>query len=158
MVSPGGYDLADGEIELSVYVDKTETNDGLYRYGLLFRSAGDMKPVPAGFTGPARPEVYYAFVINPRAGTWELLHEDELPQRAQASGELPELIVDDPDNPVVLKVSMRGATVTFSVNGQELGSFDTRGYHVEAGNVGLYVETFDETLAHVHFDQLTIRP
>ena len=156
VVSLGGYNLADGEVELTVYIDKTETSDGQYRYGLIFRSGGAIKPAPVGFVGPPRPEVYYAFVINPRAGVWELLHEDELPQRVQASGPLPPVAATDPDNPDVLKVSMQGAAVTFWVNGEELQTFDTQGFHVEAGNLGLYAETFDETFVHVHFDRLTI--
>ncbi len=156
VVSLGGYNLADGDIELAVSIDKTATTTGFYRYGLVFRSGDTTEPPPAGIIGPDRPEVYYAFVINPRAGIWELLHEDELPQRAQATGELPAVRVTDPAAPDVLGLSMRGSTVDLFINGELVFVFDTRGFHVDAGNVGLYAETYDETLVHVHFDRLTI--
>ncbi len=156
VVSLGGYDLADGEVTLDAYVDKSDTTTGEYRYGLVFRSAGAIEQPPPGISGPPRPETYYAFVINPRAGVWQLLHQDELPQRVQASGPLPAVTVTDADAPDSLGVSMQGQTVLFFVNGEQVGSFDTQGFHVGAGNLGLYTETFDESLVHVHFDLLTV--
>ncbi len=156
IMSLGGYNLADGEVHLAVSIDKLGTETGQYRYGLVFRAGGEVEAPPVGLVGPARPSVYYAFVINPRAGVWELLHEDELPQRVQASGPLPPVAVQDAAAPDVLGVSMRGATVTMSVNNEVVGTFDTRGFHIDAGNLGLYAETFDETLVHAHFDLLTV--
>ena len=66
------------------------------------------------------------------------------------------MAVSDADNPDTLGLSMNGSTVGLSINGVEVGTFDTQGFHVGAGNLGLYVETFDETLVHAHFDLLTV--
>ncbi len=156
IMSLGGYNLADGDVQLAVSIDKLGTETGQYRYGLVFRAGGELERPPVGLIGPPRPSVYYAFVINPRAGVWELLHEDELPQRVQATGPLPTVTVQDATAPDVLGVNMNGATVTLSVNDERVATFDTRGFHVEAGNLGLYAETFDETLVHAHFDLLTV--
>ncbi len=156
IMSLGGYNLADGNVELSIYIDRADTDTGLYRYGLVFRSGGALVEPPPGISGPGRPEVYYAFVVNPRAGTWELLHEDELPQRPKLSGPLPPMRVNDPDNPDVLGAAMDGSIVRLSVNGEEVGVLDTEGFHIDAGNMGLYAEAFDETFLHVHFDLLTV--
>ncbi len=156
LVSLGGFDLADGDVELSAYVDKLGTENGQYRYGLVFRSAGEIEEPPVGIEGPPRPHEFYAFVINPRAGTWELLHEDELPLRVKQTGPLPDVLVSDPAAPDVLGVSMHGSEVVMSVNGEQVGVFDTQGFHIGAGNMGLYAETFDESLVHVHFDLLTV--
>ncbi|MDA3039153.1 MAG: hypothetical protein O3C27_06410 [Actinomycetota bacterium] len=43
-----------------------------------------------------------------------------------------------------------------SINSTEVGRFDTKGYHIGAGNIGFFLETRDETLVHAHFDQLTV--
>ncbi len=157
IVSLGGFDLADGHLKLAIYIDKTATETGKYRYGLVFRSGEEAVAPPNGIAGPPRPHIFYAFAINPRAGVWELLHADELPLRAQATGPLPEgVAVNDPANPDVLEVELEGNVVIMSVNGTEVGRFDTKGYHIGSGNIGFFLETLDETLVHAHFDQLTV--
>jgi hypothetical protein len=52
---------------------------------------------------------------------------------------------------------MRGNQMTLSINGEVVGTFDTRGYHLN-GDLGLYVESLDETKPHVHFDELKVTP
>lgn len=157
IVSLGGFDLADGHLKLAIYIDKTATEAGKFRYGLVFRSGEESVAPPNGITGPPRPHIFYAFTINPRAGTWELLHADELPLRTQATGALPEgVAVNDPAKPDVLEVVLSGNSVIMSVNGTEVGRFDTKGYHIGSGNIGFFLETLDETLVHAHFDQLTV--
>ena len=142
---------------MAIYIDKTATQTGNYRYGLVFRSGEEAVAPPNGIAGPTRPRVFYAFTINPRAGVWELLHADELPVRAQATGPLPEgVAVNDPANPDDLEVDLEGNVVIMSVNGTEVGRFDTKGYHIGSGNIGFFLETLDETLVHAHFDQLTV--
>lgn len=41
------------------------------------------------------------------------------------------------------------------VNGAKVGSYDTRHYHL-TGDVGFFVETFDETRLHAHFDSIPV--
>ncbi len=157
IVSLGGFDLADGHLRLAIYIDKTATETGKFRYGLVFRSGEESVAPPNGIAGPPRPHIFYAFTLNPRAGTWELLHADELPLRTQATGPLPGVVtVSDPANPDVLEVVLEGNVVIMSVNGTEVGRFDTKGYHIGSGNIGFFLETMDETLVHAHFDQLTV--
>ncbi len=157
IVSLGGFDLADGHLKLAIYIDKTATETGTFRYGLVFRSGEESVAPPNGITGPPRPHIFYAFTMNPRAGIWELLHADELPLRTQATGPLPEgVVVSDSAKPDILEVVLDGNVVIMSVNGTEVGRFDTKGYHIGSGNIGFFMETMDETLVHAHFDQLTV--
>ena len=157
VMSLGGYDLADGHLRLAVYVDKIATATGLFRYGLVFRSGEESVAPPAGIAGPPRPHIFYAFTMNPRAATWELLHADELPLRTQATGPLPPgVLVTDPAKPDILEAVLQGNKVVLWINGTELHTFDTKGYHIGSGNLGFYLETFDESLVHAHFDQLTV--
>jgi hypothetical protein len=119
--------------------------------------------VPAGvglvpLTALAIVENFYAFVVDPRGGSWELLHEDVYPLRRVAGGPLPgPLRVSDPAQPDVLRAELRGSALALFVNGASVGTYDTRGYHLE-GDLGLYVEALDEPKPHVHFDRFTVTP
>jgi hypothetical protein len=153
----GGFNYADATVETAVYVDKWATAAGRFRYGLAFRAHG-ARTAPDSGGGNDRPENFYAFVIDPRAQRWELLHDDTLPLRRQLDGPLPAGVkVVDGTAPDRLKVEMRGNQMTLSINGQVVGTFDTRGYHLN-GDLGLFVESLDETKPHVHFDELTVTP
>ena len=88
--------------------------------------------------------------------SWELIHEDQLPMRRMVDGALPAGFKGfDGSSPDVLKADTRGSDIVLSINGQQVGSFNTRNYHL-SGDVGFYLETFDEAKAHVHFDELTV--
>jgi formylglycine-generating enzyme required for sulfatase activity len=155
VVALGGFQYADVSAEAKVYVDKIGSETGRFRYGLVFRAEGPDR-APPGAKGPNRPEDFYAFVVEPRAGRWEVVHEDTLPMRRMADGALPAGFKGfDSGAPDVLKADMRGSAVVLSINGQQVGTFDTRGYHL-SGDVGFYLETFDEQKAHVHFDELDV--
>jgi hypothetical protein len=145
-------------VETAAYVDKTASPTGRFRYGVVFRAHGARRSPLTGL-GPDRPENFYAFVIDPRAGTWEMLHEDVYPLRRTAGGTLPPglLKVTDPNQPDVLRAELRGSSITMAVNGTPVGTFDTRGYHLD-GDLGLYVEALDEPKPHVHFDRFTVTP
>ena len=52
---------------------------------------------------------------------------------------------------------MVDVTITLWVNGQEITSVDTRGFH-PAGDVGFFLETFEETKAHIHYENMLITP
>ena len=152
----GGFSYDNVAVETSAFVESTDTEDGLFRYGLVFRASGNLEAPPAN--GNERPIDFYAFTVNPRSNTWELLHEDELPFRAIAEGELPAGVdAFDPNRPVTIRAEMIDVTITMWINGQEITTIDTRGFH-PAGDVGFFLETFDETKAHIHFENILITP
>lgn len=156
VMSLGGYSYDNVAVETSVFIESTDTDNGLFRYGLVFRASGLIEAPPAN--GNGRPYEFYAFVINPRGGTWELLHEDELPYRALATGPLPEGVLGfDSTRPDTIRAEMVGVTISLSINGQAITSIDTRGFH-PAGDVGFFVETFDETKVHAHYENMLITP
>ncbi len=153
----GGFSYDNVAVETSVFVESTDTPDGLFRYGLVFRASGAAEP-PSAENGNDRPLDFYAFSINPRAGTWELLHEDELPFRVLAEGPLPDGFHGfDSNRPDTIRAEMVGVSITLTINGQSVTELNTRGFH-PAGDVGFFLETFDETKAHVHFENMLITP
>jgi hypothetical protein len=156
VVVVGGFDYADAVVETAAYVDKTATPTGRFRYGIVFRAYGARRS-PMTAPGPLRPENFYAFVVDPRGGEWELLHEDVFPLRVLDHGSLPQGFLGfDASKPDVLRVEMRGTQIKMFVNGADAATLDTRGYH-PTGDLGFYVEALDEPKPHVHFDRLTIK-
>jgi hypothetical protein len=62
--------------------------------------------------------------------------------------------IHDPDAEDILRVDAQGSNFTFHVNDKLVSQVADSDY--AGGEVGLYVQTFDVTNAHVHFDELTI--
>jgi hypothetical protein len=154
VLSLGGYEHSNATVETAVYVDSTDTETGRFRYGLVVRAHGADRAPLAG-AGPERPENFFAFVIDPRAGKWQLIHEDTRPLLTLLEGDAPNLSGFDARSPDVLRLEMRGDQLDLFINGAWLVTYDTRGYHL-TGDVGFFVETFDETKAHVHFESLDV--
>lgn len=155
VVALSGSNFASAIVEAAAHVDKTATPDGRFRYGLVFRAAGALRK-PTGAQGNSRPENFYAFVIDPRTNRWELLHEDTLPLRRLQDGPLPAGVrFTDAAKPDVLRAEMRGDQIGLLINGTQVATLDTKGYHLD-GDLGFYVETQTETKAHVHFDGLKV--
>ncbi len=155
VLSLAGLNYANIAIEAKAYIDKTADTTGQYRYGIVLRADGPMTAPPRGVGGPDRPRDFYAFVINPLVGKWQLLHADTLPFRVVAEGPLPAVTVTDSARPDAVKVVANGSDFTLLVNGAEVGHYDTHGYHL-SGDVGMYAETLDEPLVHVHFDSILV--
>jgi formylglycine-generating enzyme required for sulfatase activity len=133
-----GLDFADFTAETEVLVDHTNTNSGDFRYGLAFRRAQDG---------------YYAFVISPRAATWQVLKHTAAGFEVLAEGNNDTLRgLTAPDR---LQVDADGSDLTFHINGQTVSHVSDSSY--ASGDVGFVVQTFDETLAHIHYASLTIR-
>jgi hypothetical protein len=126
-------------IETKVFVDHTGDQTGDFRYGLVFRRSGDS---------------YYAFTISPRTKRWQILKA--------APGSL-DVLQDENNDTLVgltagqedtLRVDANGSDFTFFVNNQSVAQLKDSSY--TTGAIGFIVETFDESLAHVHYDSLTI--
>ena len=60
-----------------------------------------------------------------------------------------------PDKTDSLQVDANGSEFVFHINGQIVTQLSDPSY--ASGEIGFFVQTFDETLAHIHFDSLTIR-
>lgn len=138
VLAPRGVNFADVEVTTNVEVDHTDTVSESFRYGLLFRAEGID---------------YYSFTINPREGTWEVIHDDSLGFRAIAQGEATNLAEFGEQDE--LKVRLDGSTMTFFLNSVELTQLDTGGHHLR-GDIGFFVENYEESLAHVHYENIFI--
>jgi len=127
-------------VETDVRVDHTSTptSTGDFRYGLALRASGDR---------------YYAFTISPRTKIWQVLKSSPSGMQVLAQGtddSIQGLEAQD-----TLSVDASGPTFRFHVNGQLIAQVKDPEY--TSGAVGFIVETFDESLAHLHYDSLTIR-
>ncbi len=132
-------------VEAEVLVDHTTTENGNFRYGLALRRSGDQ---------------FYAFTISPRTGTWQVLESSSSGLETLAEGQIETLRGFappgfTPDKTDTLRVDAQGADFIFHINGQPVIQVSDADY--TGGEVGFFVETFDETLAHIHYDALTIR-
>jgi hypothetical protein len=133
-----GLELGDFSAETEILVDHTDTESGAFRYGLAIRQAGDG---------------YYAFTISPREGSWQVLKSSPAGLETLtegAIGTLRGLITTDK-----LRVDASGPNLVYSINGEFVAEVNDPDY--ASGDFGFIVETFDETLAHIHYDSLTIR-
>jgi len=126
-------------VELKVLTNSTKTAAaGDFRYGLAFRRSGDQ---------------YYAFTISPRTKQWFVLKNSPSALTVLAEGtddNINELDTDD-----TLRVDAQGSDFVFHLNDEVVGQVTDADY--ATGEVGFYVETFDATNAHIHFDNLVIR-
>jgi hypothetical protein len=135
----------DVTVEAEVLVDHTDTDSGDFRYGLTLRRTGDN---------------YYAFTVSPRQGTWQVLKNTSSGLETLAEGQIDTLRGFapqgfTPDKTDILKVVANGPDFVYTINGESVAEVSDADY--SSGEVGFYVETFDETLAHIHYDSLTIR-
>ena len=111
--------------------------EGDFRYGLIFRRAGDQ---------------YYAFTISPRTQTWHVLKSS--PEGLEVLEEGQEAGIQGLESADRLRVDARERSFFFHINGQSVSLVNDADY--TSGEVGFYVETFDSTQAHIHYDLLTI--
>jgi serine/threonine-protein kinase len=125
-------------VEAEVFVDHTDTESGDFRYGLAARRSGDE---------------YYAFTISPRTGAWHVLKGSPTGLEVLAEGVHDS--VQGLTSPDTLRVETSGPDFSFQINGQTVAEGSDSDY--TSGDVGFFVETFDESLAHVHYDSLMIQ-
>jgi hypothetical protein len=129
--------FGDVRVETEVVVDHTGTENGGFRYGLVIRRSEDG---------------YYAFTISPRAKTWHVSKSSSASLEVLAEGALAS--IQGLATADTLRVEAVGPDFTFLINGQTVTQVNDPDY--ANGDVGFIVETFDESLAHIHYDSLTI--
>jgi formylglycine-generating enzyme required for sulfatase activity len=135
-----GSDATDVSMEARVFVDIVETDEGNFRYGLLLRQTSDRQ--------------FYAFTVSLREGTWAVLKATADGLQTLADGSVDTLAGWSVEEADTLTVIANQDTFTFFINGRLITTVVDADY--APGDFGFYVETFDETRAHVHFDELTI--
>jgi SH3 domain-containing protein len=129
----------DFTVELQVLtVSKKTAATGDFRYGLAFRRSGDQ---------------YYAFTISPRTKKWFVLKNS--PSALTVLAEGTEENLHDLDNDDTLRVDAQGSNFLFHINDQLVSQVTDPDY--PGGEIGFYVESFDVTNVHIHFDKLIIR-
>jgi formylglycine-generating enzyme required for sulfatase activity len=144
-VSPeGSYE--DMAVETAVLVDHTDTAEGDFRYGLVVRRSGD--------------DQYYAFTVSSRTGSWQALKRTPTGSEVLAEGSTDTLRGFappgfTPDKTDKLRVDAKGSDFIFQINDEVVTRVSDPEY--TSGEVGFYVETLDETLAHLHYDSLIVR-
>ena len=127
-------------LESRVFVDILETENGGYRYGLLLRQVDNRQ--------------FYAFTVAPRAGEWAVLKATNDGLETLQSGNVESLQGSSVESADTLRVDASGNVFSFFVNGRIITTLTDDSY--SDGDIGFYVETFDETRAHIHYDALTV--
>jgi hypothetical protein len=147
--------FGDFSAELQVYTENA-SDTGEWRHGLLFRATADDR--------------FYAFLINPRAQAWAVLKRTAPATAAAGHLSRPRLqgsewqvlavgtdssIASEPKAINTLRVDAQGPNMSFAIN--NLGVVALSDPEFASGNFGFVLETHDATLAHIHFDLLTVR-
>ncbi|MCA9897917.1 MAG: SUMF1/EgtB/PvdO family nonheme iron enzyme [Ardenticatenaceae bacterium] len=143
-----GTDAANVSLEAQMFVDILESEDGGYRYGLLVRQVSERQ--------------FYAFTVSPRASEWAVLKATEAGLETLASGPITGLTGGSTipvqggsaDAADTLRVDATGNVLSFFVNGRIVTTLTDNSY--SNGDFGFYVETIEETRAHVHYDAVTV--
>lgn len=136
---PNKQNFEDVTIELDVLTVSAKTAaTGDFRYGLAFRRSGDQ---------------YYAFTISPRTKKWFVLKNS--PSELTVLAEGTDDSLHDLDTDDSLRLDAQGANFFFHINDHLVGQVTDADY--ASGEIGFYVESFDATNAHIHFDTLMIR-
>jgi len=118
-------------------VSKKTAATGDFDYGVAFRRSGDQ---------------YYAFTISPRTKKWYVLKSS--PTALTTIKEGTEASIHDLDTADILRVDTQGTNFTLYINDKLVGEVTDKDY--AKGEVGLYVQTFDATNVHIHFDSLSV--
>ncbi|MCB0155520.1 MAG: SUMF1/EgtB/PvdO family nonheme iron enzyme, partial [Anaerolineae bacterium] len=135
-----GPDFDNITVESDLFVEKTDTDANEFRYGLVLRRSGDN---------------YYAFTISNRSQTWAMLKSSERGFEVLAQGSNDTIRGQNRASADSLRVDASGSDFIFHINGQPVTLVSDADY--ASGEVGFFVENFDETLSHIHYDTLTIR-
>ncbi len=135
-----GADVENVSLESRVFTDIVATEDGEYRYGLLLRQVDNRQ--------------FYAFTVAPRSGQWAILKASQAGLEELQAGSVEGLQGNSVDTANSLRVDASGSTFSFFINGRIITTITDSSY--ANGDFGFFVQTFDETRAHIHYDELTV--
>ena len=136
---PDGQIYSDITIEVNAFTASSKTAEtGDYIFGPAFRRSGDQ---------------FYVFAISQRAKKWYVLKSTPTELLVLAEGTDED--IHDPDVGDLLRVDAQGPNFSFSINDKLVSQVTDSDY--AEGEIGFYVQTFDVTKAHIHFDELTVR-
>jgi len=136
---PEKKSFGDVTIEVKAFTASAKTAEsGDFSFGVVFRRSGDQ---------------YYAFAISQRTKKWYILKS--APNALSILAEGADDKIHDMDVSDVLRVDAQGPNFSFSINDQLVSQVTDADY--ATGEVGFFVQTFDATHAHIHYDDLTIR-
>lgn len=131
--------FTDLTLESKMFTEPNNTApEGSYRYGLVFRRSGGQ---------------FYAFAISPIDKSWQLLKV--------SPGGTQELLrgVDEGmqgrAGADTLRVDASGDSIYLWINNLLVGRASDASY--TSGEVGFFVETFDNPRVHIHYDTITVR-
>ncbi|HKI54698.1 MAG TPA: SH3 domain-containing protein, partial [Anaerolineales bacterium] len=96
---------------------------------------------------------YYVFAISQRAKKWFVLKSTPFELVTLAEGMDEDIHNEDEGD--ILRVDAQGSNFSFSINDKLVSQVTDSDY--ADGEVGFYVQTFDVTNAHIHFDELDIQ-
>ncbi len=134
-------EVEDATVETEVIVESTNTPDGDFRYGLAVRRVS--------------PIEFYAFTVSPRTNSWAVLKSSASGLVTLDDGSVDSLQGMVPKVPDLLRVDAEGDQFTFSINNEVVSQVSDADF--ASGEVGFFVQTFEEDRAHIHFDQLLVR-
>ena len=126
--------------EVEVFIADTDSEDGNFQYGLTTRQVGND---------------FYGFAISPRAATWHIVKNSSAGVEEIGSGPIETLSGESQENRDRLAVIAKGSIFSFFVNGQLVGRANDSSF--DSGDIGFYVENFDETYSHIHYDKILIQ-
>ncbi len=134
---PGNY--ANITMEADVFIDSTDSEEGLFRYGLIVRRKGSN---------------FYAFTISPRTNEWAVLKATDAGLETVESGQSETMSGFAVESSDTLRIDASGSDLAFSINGRIVSTLSDSDY--PDGEIGFYVETFDESRAHIHYDLIRV--
>jgi hypothetical protein len=135
---PKKENFGDVTIKVKVFTASSRTAEtGDFSFGPAFRRSGDQ---------------YYAFTISQRTKEWYVLKST--PNALTVLAEGTDESIHDPDAEDDLRVDAKGADFSFYINDQLVDQVTDADY--ASGEIGFFVQTFDATQVHIHFDDISI--
>ncbi len=139
LVPVPGQSFTDFTAEVEIFADADlSVPEGDYSYGLVFRRSGNL---------------FYAFTLSPNTKNWSVTKHSLSGVEVLQEGN------EDSINGVgtvnILRVDAQGEAFTFHINGEQVARLRDGDY--AGGEVGFFVQTLDNTKAHIHYETITIR-
>ena len=139
LVPVPGQSFTDFTAEVEIFADADlSVPEGDYSYGLVFRRSGNL---------------FYAFTLSPNTKNWSVTKHSLSGVEVLQEGN------EDSINGVgtvnILRVDAQGEAFTFHINREQVARLRDGDY--ASGEVGFFVQTLDNTKAHIHYETITIR-